>query len=287
MIDAGSAAVAVDAPAWLSWAAHGFAAFVVLASLACVPIADRWLKAVGPEEPVAPPAWDVVHVVFVALVFVLASLVLGAARAVFFPGEPSTLGLLVASALLQGLGAAVAVALAWALSGRSWRALGVGRSGGPFAAVRAWIAGTAVYAASLPAFLALGYLWQALLAWSGETELEQDLVLRFAALAPAERLWPVVLGVVVVPLLEETLFRAFVQPAFVKRLGTRGGIAATATLFGILHGGVAFVPIFALACVLGLVYARTRRLGVVWAIHALHNGLQFLLLYTVPELARP
>ena len=45
----------------------------------------------------------------------------------------------------------------------------------------------------------------------------------------------------------------------------------------------ASVPIFGLSCLLGYVMLRSQRLLAAWAIHALHNGAQFLILYLLPE----
>ncbi len=46
----------------------------------------------------------------------------------------------------------------------------------------------------------------------------------------------IVFGVVFAPLFEEMLFRGFLLPLFARSLGPWAGIAATAALFGLLHG---------------------------------------------------
>jgi membrane protease YdiL (CAAX protease family) len=44
-----------------------------------------------------------------------------------------------------------------------------------------------------------------------------------------------VLGVLVAPLVEETIFRGFLYPVIARRLGIAAGIAITGTLFGLMH----------------------------------------------------
>ena len=44
-----------------------------------------------------------------------------------------------------------------------------------------------------------------------------------------------VLGVLVAPLVEETIFRGFLYPVIARRLGVAAGVAITGTLFGLMH----------------------------------------------------
>ena len=83
------------------------------------------------------------------------------------------------------------------------------------------------------------------------------------------------------PLLEEVLFRGFLQPLLVQNFRDKGGIVLTSALFAVMHGTSAFLPIFGLSLILGAVMLRTQRLTAVWAIHALHNGLQVALLLSL------
>ena len=93
-------------------------------------------------------------------------------------------------------------------------------------------------------------------------------------------LWLAVnLGVAV--LAEELLFRAWLQPALVARLGTVAGLIATALLFGAAH--LPFSPLFALVAVLaglgyGLVFHCSGRLWPAVTLHAAVNLSHVLLL---------
>ena len=88
-------------------------------------------------------------------------------------------------------------------------------------------------------------------------------------------LWVVVnLGAVV--LAEELLFRAWLQPVLIARLGAAGGIVATALLFGAAHAP--FSQLFALvAAVAGLGYGLTFHYsGRLWPAVALHSAVNLL-----------
>jgi membrane protease YdiL (CAAX protease family) len=148
---------------------------------------------------------------------------------------------------------------------------------------RAVLAGALAYALLLPAIIGTTAWWPWVFARLGGQYELQAIVLELAALRGAALAAAVVLAVLVVPLLEELLFRSFLQPLLVQNLGDRGGVAATSVVFAALHGPSAFLPLFALSLVLGFVMLRTQRLAAAWAVHALHNGLQLALLFLVPE----
>jgi hypothetical protein len=86
------------------------------------------------------------------------------------------------------------------------------------------------------------------------------------------------LGIVVIPFLEEVLFRGLLQSALVSRMGARPGIILTALLFALLHGLASFVPVLALALLLGELRQRTGSLWASYAAHLFHNGLQIAIL---------
>jgi hypothetical protein len=98
-----------------------------------------------------------------------------------------------------------------------------------------------------------------------------------------------ILGVLVAPLVEETIFRGFLYPVVARQLGIAAGIAITGTLFGLLHatqlwGGWGQI---ALLIFVGVVFTWVRaRTGTVTAsffVHLGYNGLQLVgyLIYVV------
>ena len=98
-----------------------------------------------------------------------------------------------------------------------------------------------------------------------------------------------VLGVLVAPLVEETIFRGFLYPVIARRLGVAAGIAITGTLFGLMHaaqlwGGWGQIALLILVgVVLTWVRARTGTVAASYFVHLGYNGLQLVgyLIYVV------
>ncbi len=92
------------------------------------------------------------------------------------------------------------------------------------------------------------------------------------------------LGVLVAPLVEETIFRGFLYPVIARQFGVPAGILATGILFGLLHaaqlwGGWGQIAL--LVCVgitLTWVRARTGTVAASYLVHLGYNGLLFLAL---------
>ncbi len=88
-------------------------------------------------------------------------------------------------------------------------------------------------------------------------------------------LWLTGMGVLVAPVVEETIFRSYLYPVLARSLGIRGAVVATGLLFGLLHlaqlwGGWVQVGLIALVGMI-LTYARARS-GSVLASYLLHLG---------------
>ena len=144
-----------------------------------------------------------------------------------------------------------------------------------------------VYVLFLPAYFGASLVWPWMMEAVGDTHEAQWVLLRFAELEGGPLALALVLAIVVVPFLEEFLFRGFLQPFLVQNFHDRGGVVLTAFVFAILHGTSAFLPIFVLGLMLGAVALRTRRLYASWAMHAAHNGLMLALFLNYPELVVP
>ena len=149
------------------------------------------------------------------------------------------------------------------------------RSGGN---VRASLFGVAAYVMIGPAIIGASWAWPWLLERIGGQFEPQQFALGFAEQAGAGLAFAALLAVVVVPFLEELVFRGFLQPLLIQRMSTAQGIAVTSMIFALMHGPSSFLPIFALSLVLGIVKFRTGSLTAAWAVHGVHNGIMVAML---------
>ena len=93
--------------------------------------------------------------------------------------------------------------------------------------------------------------------------------------------WFIVLFVVVVigaPLVEELVYRGFIQGGLQTRIGSTWALMITAAWFTLVHmEPIEFPGLFAFAIVLGLCYRRTQRLGLSVITHLAFNATGLLL----------
>ncbi|WP_338429973.1 type II CAAX endopeptidase family protein [Synechococcus elongatus] len=97
--------------------------------------------------------------------------------------------------------------------------------------------------------------------------------------------WFWVTAAIAAPLFEEVLFRGFLMASLTRWLPVRGAIALSGLLFALAHLSLSEVlPLFALGCLLGDVYARSRNLLAPMLLHGLWNSgtLISLLLLSQP-----
>ena len=95
-------------------------------------------------------------------------------------------------------------------------------------------------------------------------------------LAESGSLWAVLLLAVVagliIPIIEEFLFRGVLYGALRKRLGPAASIAISALVFSAFHLNLFFLlPIFVIGAVLAFVFEKTRSLVTCSVIHIIHN----------------
>ena len=97
----------------------------------------------------------------------------------------------------------------------------------------------------------------------------------------AQGAWFIVLFIVVVigaPLVEELVYRGFIQGGLQNRIGSTWALIITAAWFTVVHlEPIEFPGLFAIALVLGLCYRRTQRLGLSMVTHLAVNATGVLL----------
>jgi len=97
----------------------------------------------------------------------------------------------------------------------------------------------------------------------------------------ADGAWFIVLFVVVVvgaPLVEELVYRGFIQGGLQSRIGSTWALIITAAWFTVVHlEPIEFPGLFAFALVLGFCYRRTQRVGLSMVTHLAFNATGLLL----------
>jgi hypothetical protein len=98
---------------------------------------------------------------------------------------------------------------------------------------------------------------------------------------------PTFLAVVIAaPLLEEWLLRAVALKGMLQHMDPWKAIAWSALMFGVIHFNPwQAIPAFLMGCLFGWIYYRTRSYWTCVALHAINNGLSFLLAGLFPEMS--
>lgn len=267
----------ISAP--LSNAAAAQALALTAFALALAPLAVRLARVVHPGRNVFFARWGFSHVALALLLSAAALATAGPLAQALDLAPLDTLHTLALQCALLLPTVALIVALAGQLDPDGWRSLGL-RGAGSGTAI---VSGLIGYVCAVPGLLGLQILARFAIERSGLEFKVQALADYASGLAGAELALFAVLAVVVAPLIEELLFRSFLQPLLVQNLGDRGGVLVTALLFAAAHANLAsFFPIFALGIVLGATMLRTQRLAAPVVVHAVHNGLTLLLVASTP-----
>lgn len=86
-------------------------------------------------------------------------------------------------------------------------------------------------------------------------------------------------GIVIAPVMEEIIFRGFIQSALKNSFGKQYAILISALLFAAVHMDIfAFLQIFILGVLLGNLYEKTQTLAASIVVHILHNSLTMVFL---------
>ena len=241
-----------------------FAAFV----RAAVRLATR--RALLRRGPAAPASWGAAAAAGILALFVAAHV---AGRLVhnWIADELTPAGSFVALTSLAYAFVLPVVLLVFKLAGKTgsaWEALGIQR----VRRGRSFLAGVWLYGLFLPLLVVYRLLLQT--AWKVFFEKELPLQKMLDPIADASGFTFAVLVVVVgivVPLVEELVFRGFVQNGLEKGLGALPGTVLTILLFTLVHGRGGALLVFPVAVVRALAYYWTRDLVLCMGFHAAVN----------------
>ena len=136
------------------------------------------------------------------------------------------------------------------------------------------------YVITLPLIILAGFIINLISSYYGQTPEMQDVVqwvLEEKSLFILVSL--IFFGIIIAPIIEEIMFRGFLQPALKNSFGGRYAIAASASLFAAVHMDMfAFLQIFILGMLLGYLYEKTQTLAASVIVHILHNSLTLVFL---------
>jgi membrane protease YdiL (CAAX protease family) len=136
------------------------------------------------------------------------------------------------------------------------------------------------YLITLPLIILAGFVVNLLSSYYGYTPEMQDVVRWVLEEKSIFILISLIFfGIVVAPVMEEIMFRGFLQPALKNSFGGRYAIAVSAFLFAAVHMDIfAFLQIFILGILLGYLYEKTQTLAASIIVHILHNSLTMIFL---------
>jgi membrane protease YdiL (CAAX protease family) len=239
----------------------GQAARNVLLGAPFLLLALRRASGMLPRRPAQDHRWTGNEIVAVSLaplaLFVLIAALLR---------DPGVLASLLLNELVFGLTVALAVVLAARRGGLA--SLGLTERVEP----RSLLVGPLVFVPLLLVSMGLTGAWMHVCRARGWEE-HQEVLLAIVDLEGVELAVAAGIAVLVGPLLEELLFRGFLQSAMAQRLGERGALLGSSVLFAALHGMPALPGLFALSLFLGWLQQRTRCILVPWSAHVLNNAV--------------
>lgn len=171
--------------------------------------------------------------------------------------------------VVDALGSYAVIAYFLRKQGGHWRQLGFHR----FSAGKALLY---VLGLMMAFALSIGVIYVLVQALVPGFNADQPQTNEFTQTAPSLRTYSLLALVIIPPLVEETVFRGFIFPAFSKRFGLVFGAISSSVLFGFAHlQANVSVYTFFLGLVLCFMYARLRSIVPGMALHMLNNYIAY------------
>ncbi len=251
---------------------------LVLFALPFLVLALRFARRLMPPRAAPVHVWPLAQALAVvaapfATLFALAAL--GARAEPASAAEPDVLSALFGTQLVLGSGALLALLFA-ARHSAGLASLGLTVGAPP----RAFGGVLLVYLPAWVLFAGLGVAWVHLCRALGWDE-SQEVLSLMLTLEGREFALAVGVAVLLGPLIEELLFRGFLQPWIGQLAGARAGLVLSSLLFAGLHGAAGLPVLLALSLLLGWLRLRTQSLWLPWFAHALNNAVTLRLALAV------
>ena len=91
--------------------------------------------------------------------------------------------------------------------------------------------------------------------------------------------WIVVAAVIAAPLVEELAYRVILQGSLETSMPKRHTVVISSLVFALVHQWTDWIPLFALALILGTIYTRRRSYVAVVVLHSLFNAFGLILTF--------
>ncbi|HIZ87167.1 MAG TPA: CPBP family intramembrane metalloprotease [Candidatus Coprenecus pullistercoris] len=107
-----------------------------------------------------------------------------------------------------------------------------------------------------------------------ELKMPPQVEIAFAAMYGRDVVWTLLTVSVAAPLLEELMFRRIILSGLLRRMSAWKAVAWSSLLFAVAHlNPWQALPAFAMGCLFGWIYYRTRSYWTVVSLHAVNNTL--------------
>ncbi|MCA9001560.1 MAG: CPBP family intramembrane metalloprotease [Planctomycetes bacterium] len=222
--------------------------------------------------------WKPLHLPLLFLVFLMGSALVGfALKAIYGDVDMENLGVvpILASTIVVNL---ILVAGVWTLGvnlGAKRDAYGMSE----WPSFSHMKSGVLMFLACLPGVYGSSLLWIGSLSLAGVHVEPQDVAQLVGTAEGYERWIVLVFASILVPILEEFLFRGFLQTWLVQSQGVVTGILVTSFLFAMLHGATAFGGLLAFSLAAGLIRHWTGSLWPAVWVHMCNNGIMSIALF--------
>lgn len=137
----------------------------------------------------------------------------------------------------------------------------------------------------LIAVLVFGYAYDMLLPTDGQPETEAVIILAGKELGSFSSTLMLLSIALFAPVIEEIIFRGYLQTALKERVGVWKAIIISALIFAVAHFDLDTMPLlFAIGVALGFVFHRTKSLYPAMILHGTNNSISCMVLIFAPEL---
>ncbi|UTW57867.1 CPBP family intramembrane metalloprotease [Kordiimonas sp. SCSIO 12603] len=138
---------------------------------------------------------------------------------------------------------------------------------------------------ALVALLAFGYAYDTFIETDGQPETEALIIMAGGSLGSLSSIFLLMCIVVFAPVIEEIIFRGYLQTALEKKIGPFMALIISSLAFAAAHFDLDTLPILFIAgLAFGYIFQKTKSIYPAMFLHAANNGISSGILIFAPEL---